>query len=96
MNYEGALIGLSAFIIIGVFHPVVIKGEYYLGARIWPVFLVVGLGGVAASFFIESTLVSAIIGVFGFSSLWTIHELFEQVERVKKGWFPANPNRKRP
>lgn len=94
MNCEGALIGLSAFVIIGVFHPVVIKGEYYLGVRIWPVFLLLGLVGVAASVFVENIVASAILGVFGFSSLWTIHELFEQVERVRKGWFPANPNRK--
>jgi hypothetical protein len=33
------------------------------------------------------------VGVFGFSSLWSIHEIIEQEERVKKGWFPANPKR---
>jgi hypothetical protein len=41
----------------------------------------------------ENNFVSAICGVFAFSSFWTIKELFEQKERVKKGWFPANPNR---
>ena len=38
--------------------------------------------------------VGAILGIFGFSCLWSIRELFEQVERVEKGWFPRNPNRK--
>lgn len=34
------------------------------------------------------------LGVFAFSSLWTIKELFEQREpRVAKGWFPANPEK---
>ncbi|MCP4642000.1 MAG: DUF4491 family protein [bacterium] len=94
MNYEGVIIGLAAFVIIGVFHPVVIKGEYYFGARIWPIFLVVGLASVIASLFIERTFVAALLGVFGFTCLWTIKELYEQEERVKKGWFPANPNRK--
>lgn len=95
MNFEGALLGLIAFLIIGIFHPVVVKGEYYFGARIWPIFLVVGLGSIGASLLLASTLLSAVLGIFGFSCLWTIRELFEQVERVEKGWFPANPNRSR-
>ena len=32
-----------------------------------------------------------LLGVTGFSSLWTILELFEQRTRVKKGWFPKGP-----
>ncbi len=40
MHIDGLLIGLLAFLIIGVLHPVVIKGEYYFGIKIWPVFLV--------------------------------------------------------
>jgi hypothetical protein len=57
------------------------------------VFLIVGAVALILSVFLESTLWSAILGVFGFSSLWSIRELFEQEERVEKGWFPANPNR---
>ena len=41
-----------------------------------------------------NVLLAALAGVFAFSSLWTIKELFEQRERVAKGWFPANPKRK--
>ena len=33
MNYVGILIGLATFLIIGLFHPLVIKGEYYFGTR---------------------------------------------------------------
>ena len=53
----GLAIGVSAFIIIGIFHPIVIKTEYYTGTRLW------------------------------------CKELFEQRERVRKGWFPKNPKR---
>ena len=35
MNYVGILIGLATFLIIGLFHPLVIKGEYYFGTRCW-------------------------------------------------------------
>lgn len=94
LYWEGLLIGISTFLIIGLFHPIVIKVEYYSGTRYWWVFLLIGLMGVAASLLIESTFVAALLGVFAFSSFWTIKELFEQVERVKKGWFPKNPNRK--
>ena len=41
----------------------------------------------------ESVLVSALLGVFAFSSFWTVKEVFEQQERVLKGWFPMNPRR---
>jgi len=34
------------------------------------------------------------LGVIGCSCFWSIKELYEQRERVKKGWFPDNPNRK--
>ena len=36
----------------------------------------------------------SLLGVFAFSCFWTVHEITEQEERVRKGWFPANPNRK--
>ena len=88
MNIEGPLIGLATFLIIGVFHPIVIKTEYYFGTRPWWIFLLLGLGCIAGALFVESTLASALLGVTGFSSLWTILELFEQKERVRKGWFP--------
>lgn len=95
MHFRGLIIGLASFIAIGVFHPIVIKGEYYFGKKIWPLFLVVGLFLVGVSVFIEDITISAIVGVVGFSSLWSIHEIIEQEERVKKGWFPENPNKKK-
>lgn len=95
MNFSGLIIGFAAFFIIGAFHPVVIKCEYYFGKEVWPVFLAAGILLLIASLFIKMQLLSAIVGVAGFSCLWSIHEIIEQEERVKKGWFPANPNRKK-
>jgi hypothetical protein len=88
MNYEGLIIGVCTFLIIGLFHPIVIKTEYHFGTKVWWVFLLMGLAGVAGSLLIESTLRSTLLGVFAFSSFWSIMELFEQRERVRKGWFP--------
>lgn len=93
-NWEGLLIGVLTFVIIGVFHPIVIKVEYYTGTRYWWVFLVLGLLAGVGAIFIANTFWSSLMGVFGFSSLWTIGELFDQEKRVKKGWFPKNPKRK--
>ncbi|MCP9610904.1 DUF4491 family protein [Coprobacter tertius] len=90
----GLIIGISTFLIIGIFHPVVVKAEYYWGTRCWWLFLVLGLGGIVLSLLVDNILVAALSGVFAFSSFWTIKEIFEQEERVKKGWFPRNPKRK--
>ncbi len=94
MNYEGILIGVGAFIIIGALHPVVIKAEYHFGKRVWPAFLTVGLVCCAASLWLPGAVLPALAAVLGCSLLWSIRELHEQEERVKKGWFPANPRRK--
>ncbi|MDE6276786.1 MAG: DUF4491 family protein [Muribaculaceae bacterium] len=89
----GLAIGISTFLIIGLFHPVVVKAEYYWGVKSWWIFLLIGLGGLIASILIDDVFASSLLGVFSFSSFWTIKELFEQRERVKKGWFPRNPKR---
>lgn len=94
MNFEGLIAGVCTFLIIGLFHPIVIKAEYYLGVRCWWIFLLVGIVAAATSLLIENLMISTLLGVFAFSSFWSIHELFEQRERVRKGWFPKNPKRK--
>lgn len=94
--FTGLGIGLATFLIIGLFHPVVVKAEYYWGVGCWWIFLVLGIVGVVASLLVGNVFVSALLGVFAFSSFWTIKEVFEQQERVKKGWFPRNPKRKYP
>ena len=95
MNYTGLLVGLSTFLIIGLFHPLVIKAEYYFSKSCWPWFLVAGIVLMAASLMVANVLVSSALAVIGMSSWWSILELFEQEKRVEKGWFPANPNRKK-
>ena len=93
---SGLFIGICTFLIIGLFHPIVIKAEYYWGTKSWWLFLVLGVVGVIGSLFITEILFSSLLGVFAFSSFWSIKEIFEQEERVRKGWFPKNPNRTYP
>ena len=93
-NLTGLLIGICTFLIIGIFHPVVIKCEYYFGTRCWWVFLILGIAGTFGALWVHNVLGASLLGVFAFSSFWTILEIFEQKSRVKKGWFPMNPKRK--
>ena len=94
MNLTGLIIGAATFLSIGVFHPIVIKAEYHFGTGCWWVFLMVGLLCIAGSLIADDDILSTILGVVAFSSLWSILELFKQRERVEKGWFPRNPRRK--
>ncbi len=94
MNFNGIIIGLATFLIIGLFHPIVIKVEYYFGTRVWWAFLVAGVALIALSMMAQSIILSTILGVTAFSSFWSILELIHQRERVKKGWFPKGPGHK--
>ena len=94
MNFQGIIIGVISFLVIGIFHPIVIKCEYYFSCRVWPFFLLAGIISIHVSLFIANSILSSALGVLGCSCIWSIRELFEQRDRVAKGWFPANPKRK--
>lgn len=94
-NLLGLIIGISTFLIIGLFHPLVIKAEYYWGTKSWWIFLICGIIGVILSISCDNILLSTFAGVFAFSSFWSILEVFEQEKRVEKGWFPRNEKKKK-
>lgn len=94
MYFQGILIAIATFLTIGIFHPIVIKSEYYFGVKCWPVFAVMGLIFLGVSLCVSSVFFAALLGVVGCSCLWSILEIFEQRERVRKGWFPMNPKHK--
>ena len=95
MNCTGIITGLATFLIIGVFHPIVIKAEYYLGTKCWWMFLLAGIVFAAVSMIISNLILSTILGVTAFSSFWSILELIHQKKRVRKGWFPEGPGHRR-
>ena len=94
MYFTGIIIGAATFLTIGAFHPLVIKAEYYWGSRCWWMFLVLGLACIVASL-LTTGIWSIVLGVVGFSSLWSIHELLKQRKRVDRGWFPEGPGHRR-
>lgn len=91
----GLAIGICTFLIIGVFHPITIKFHYCFGTGCWWFFLLLGVGGIAVTMLVDNVFWSSLAGVFAFSSFWTIGELFQQEKRVARGWFPANPKRRK-
>ena len=90
-HLSGLAVGLATFLIIGIFHPIVIKAEYYFGVRSWWAFLVGGIAACVLSMFLTDTTLSILAGVVAFSCFWSIGEVFEQKKRVDRGWFPPGP-----
>ena len=95
MNLSGIIIGVATFLIIGLFHPLVIKAEYHIGVKSWWLFLLLGIFAVTASLLVVNLILSILLGVVAFSSFWSIGEVFQQKKRVEKGWFPANPKKRK-
>lgn len=93
LHYEGLLVGAATFLIIGLFHPLVIKAEYYWGVKSWWLFFVTGLITLCLSLCLDTLIGSILLGVTSFSCFWSIFEVFEQKKRVERGWFPKNPSR---
>ena len=59
----------------------------------WPIFFVCGLIAAVVSLLVGNFLASALLGSLSCSFFWSIGELKDQEERVRKGWFPRNPKR---
>lgn len=95
LHFSGLAVGLATFLIIGLFHPLVIKGYYYYGLRCRAWFAAAGAVMCVLSLLLDNTTLSTIAGVTAFSCFWSIKEVTEQRERVRKGWFPENPRRKK-
>ncbi|MCR5004164.1 MAG: DUF4491 family protein [Bacteroidales bacterium] len=94
LYFGGIVVGAATFLIIGIFHPIVIKGEYYFGRKFWWFFFVSGIICLVASLFTCNFVGSTILGAAAFSFFWGVKEVFDQEKRILKGWFPENPKRK--
>lgn len=90
MNFYGVMMGFVFLVLTGIGHVIVIKSEYYFGTKVWPLFLIISVLSLFISLKVNNVILSGILGINGFVFLWGILELFQQKERVKKGWFPNN------
>lgn len=92
MHYQGLIIGFVVFATIGLFHPIVVKLEYYYGQKPKLLLAFIGICLIAISFFAE-ILLSIFLACLGFSCLWAALEIAKQGKRVIKGRAKANPKR---
>lgn len=94
MNTNGVFFGLFTAFAIGLGIVWVIKLEYYIGAHTAKAVAALGLAFILVSLFIPGFTFSGILGVLGGTVIWGATELPDQEQRVAKGMFPANPNKR--
>ena len=88
-NFFGCAVGLCSILIIALWHPIVIKGEYYFGK--WPCIIAFSLSGIITLYLSATTanlFYSMVLAFWGFVSLWSVVEVPLQQKRVAKGYFP--------
>jgi hypothetical protein len=95
LNLSGLMVGAATFLIIVFGRWACIAGEYYFTKWLWIAFLIIGIASLAGALLIKNVIPASVLSIFGLTLLWGIHEIIEQEERVAKGWFPANPKRKK-
>ena len=75
-HLSGLVIGICTFLIIGLFHPIVVKAEYYWGTKCWWIFLLLGIGGIIASLYTENIMTHN-LEVPGSSPGWSTFKIKE-------------------
>ncbi|MDR3226953.1 MAG: DUF4491 family protein [Prevotellaceae bacterium] len=80
MYVEGLIVGFLVFLIIGLFHPLVEKAEYYLGKKSKWIFAVAFIISATVSLLVTD-LWAIFLGCFGFSCFWSIFEIDKQQRR---------------
>ena len=96
MNYFGLLTGIATLFIIGLGFPLVIHGERRFGVLWWPFMMSIGIVLVLVSLVIHIDWLSVLVGVLGATFVWGSTELKEQAVRAELGWYPSNPNKRKP
>lgn len=92
MGWQGLVVGLVVFAMIGVCHPLVIWLEYHVGKRVWRVLLAVGVVLFAVSIFVRG-VVSVLLGGGGAAMFYSALEVCRQHRRAALGRARKNPHR---
>ncbi len=72
---EGLLIGIFCFVMISIFYPFVKKKHCCFAEKVWPLFLMAGIGCMIGAVFIQEFVWSAMLAVTGIMFLWSISEI---------------------
>ena len=82
LNFQGIIIGVATFLVIGLFHPLVIKAEYYIGVKSWWLFLLLGIIAVVASLLVDNLMLSVLFGVVAFLFMMAIIRVMISIRKV--------------
>jgi uncharacterized membrane protein len=74
MEYQGLVIGFSAFVMALACRYLIRKHGHVLSGRIWTAVLVIGVIAIISSFFINEIIISAPVAILGCACLWAIYE----------------------
>ena len=94
MNWSGVIVGVVTIVSIMAYHPLVIRTEYRWGSRAKWLFIALVVVHWLMQPTDARTVAEICLSVFAFASFWSAHEVKLQRQRVLKGRFPDNPNRK--
>lgn len=92
-NFTGIILAVTVFITVAIGHEFVRKITYYYGTKPAPFVFIIGIGLFISSLYVNSYLLSAVIGVFAITVVWDGYEIYKQEERIRKGHAAENPNR---
>ena len=93
VEWTGPVLAAVTVATIGLGHVTVRKVNYLFGTvPAIPLFFL-GAGILAASLFVSSDLLSAILGIVGVTTVWDGVEVIRQEKRVRSGHAPENPKR---
>ena len=88
MYFTGITIALMTFLAIGIWHPIVIKTEYYWGTRPWVVYLLVGIACCATALFVENVYVSSFLGVESQQEKYNLIKIASNMVYSMRSCFP--------
>ena len=94
IHITGIVIAISTFLIIGLFHPLVIKTEYYLGTRPWWLFLFGGILCVVLSLLQADIVWSSLLGVLGGKPAVVDRRTLRPGKARAEGLVPHEPEKK--
>ena len=87
MYFTGIIIAVMTFLTIGIWHPIVIKTEYYWGTRPWVVFLLVGVSCCVAALYTENIYLSSFLGCLALQRCGVSVNSFRRRNVWRKGGF---------
>ncbi len=92
MNYLGIITGVFTLFAIGLGFVYVIKLEYYVGACVKKIVLILGILLMLSTILYSNFIISSAVGIFSGSIIWGVTEMDEQEERANKK-HPKHPNK---